>query len=95
MSMSVCYLPVHKHFSATTCPNFIKFFTLVTHDRGSVFLWRRCDALCLHIIMVVIGDAKKAYAQTDATDVDTDSSSRRVLELAHQRAAPRRIFTTD
>jgi len=51
MSVSVCLcvsvcLSVHDHIFETTRPIFTKFFTHVTHGRGSVLLRRRSDMLC-------------------------------------------------
>jgi len=40
----VC-LSVRDHISGTTDPIFTEFFMHVTHDRGSVLLWRRDDML--------------------------------------------------
>jgi len=47
MSVSVCVrLSVRDHILETTRPILTKFFMRVTNGRGSVFLWRRSDALC-------------------------------------------------
>jgi len=35
-----------SHISKTTRPNFTKFFIHVTGGRGSILIWRHCNALC-------------------------------------------------
>ena len=48
MSVSFCAclcMSVREHISGTTGPNFVKVFVHLTYRRGSIFLWRRCDAL--------------------------------------------------
>jgi len=49
MSTSVCVsvcLSVHKDIFGTTSAMFTKIYVDVAYGRGSVFLRRRCDALC-------------------------------------------------
>jgi len=41
MSVSVCLSVTVRKLYGTICP----IFTIFVHDCGSVFLWRRCDAL--------------------------------------------------
>ena len=70
MSVSV-RLSVCEHISGTTIPNFIKLSAHVTHDRGSVLLWRRCDMLCtsglwMTLYLHIMGYAKKEYIQSNS-----------------------------
>jgi len=51
--LSVC-LSVREHISGTTRPILNKFFMHVTYTRGSHFLWRRCDMLCISDFMDII-----------------------------------------
>jgi len=45
--VSLCvYLSVRKRISGNTRPLFTRLFVHITHGRGSVLLWRRCDSLC-------------------------------------------------
>ena len=67
----VCALSVCEHISGTTIPNFIKLSAHVTHDRGSVLLWRRCDMLCTSglwttLYLHIMGYAKKEYIQSNS-----------------------------
>ena len=50
LCVSVC-LSVRKHISGNTRPIFTKFTARVTHGRGSVLFWRRCDTLCTSGLM--------------------------------------------
>ena len=48
ISFSVClcvYLSVCEHISGTAGPIFAKFFVQIPCDRGSILLWRCCNAL--------------------------------------------------
>jgi len=68
-------------------------FAHVTHDRGAVLLWRRCDTLCTsgfaHDVVYKHdsqekGDAKKVYTQSDSTGASTDLTPPRMLKPTHQ-----------
>ena len=79
-------------------------FAHVTHDRGSVLLWRRCDTLSTsgfaHDVVYKHdsqekGDAKKVYTQSDSTGASTDLTPPRMLKPTHQgRTGPRRSLTS-
>ena len=56
----VC-LSVRQHISGTTRPIFTKLFMYVTHVHGSVFLWRRCDRLCISGFMDDFDDVMFAH----------------------------------
>jgi len=72
--LCVC-VSVREHNSGTTGPNFTKSSLLVTYDRVSVILWRRCDALCTSGFVDDVMFAhngrerrrKTAYAQSEST----------------------------
>jgi len=66
-------LSVRGHISKTKWPNFTKFFMHVAFNRGSVFLYPRCDMLCTSgcvddvvFAWFCIVDAKRAYTQNDS-----------------------------
>jgi len=41
------YVSVRKYISGTAGPTFTKVFVQIPSGRGSVFLWRRGDMLCI------------------------------------------------
>ena len=75
--VSLC-LSVREQISGTTRPIFTNFFVPATYCRGSVFLWHRCDTLCisglwmtsyLHIIKHICRGADVTLEQPTSLEV--------------------------
>jgi len=78
VSMAVCYLSVHFHFSETPCSDFTKF--PVISGCGSVLLWQCWGELHTSGFVVVVftrdwlgrGDASSAFTQSDSPGAAPD-----------------------
>ena len=87
--MTVC-LSVRQHISRNKRSIFTRFFVHVTHVRGFVVLWRRCDTSCTSGLWMTsylnILTSNRRHSR-DPVRSSTDLTPWRILKLAHKEAA--------